>query len=46
MMHIYFSDIYEVPLKVLDKYGAFNIALIIDLPLFICPIYIYGRDTA
>jgi len=32
LMHLYFSDIFRVPPKVLDKYGAFNISLVTDLP--------------
>jgi len=33
LMHLYFSDIFEVSPKVLDKYGAFNISLVTDLLL-------------
>jgi len=33
-MHLYFSDIFEVSPKVLDKYGAFNISLVTNRPLF------------
>lgn len=32
MMHLYFSDMFEVSPKVLDRYGAFNISLVTDLP--------------
>lgn len=42
MMHLYFSDIFEVSPKVLDKYGAFNISLITDLPLFIDPFLLFN----
>lgn len=41
-MHLYFSDIFEVSPKVLDKYGAFNISLITDLPLFIDPFLLFN----
>jgi len=33
MMHLYFSDIFDVSPKVLDKYGAFNISLVTGLSL-------------
>lgn len=33
LMHLYFSDIFKVSPKVLDKYGAFNISLVTGLPL-------------
>ncbi|MFZ3137703.1 MAG: hypothetical protein WA126_09985 [Thermodesulfovibrionales bacterium] len=41
-MHLYFSDIFEVSPKVLDKYGAFNISLVTDLPLFIDPFLLFN----
>lgn len=31
-MHLNFSDIFEVSTKALDRYGAFNISLVADLP--------------
>ena len=34
---IYFSDFFEVPADALADYGAFNVACIVDLPLFIDP---------
>ena len=37
MAEIYFSDVFEVPPESLEEYGAFNISLITDLPLFIDP---------
>src|SRR5574337_241916 len=36
-MKVYFSDVFRVSEKALDKYGAFNISLVTDLPLFIDP---------
>lgn len=39
---IYFSDIFGVKESVLDKYGAFNISLVNDLPLFIDPFLLYA----
>jgi len=41
-MDLYFSDIFEVSPKVLDKYGAFNISLVTDLPLFIDPFLLFN----
>jgi len=40
-MKIYFSDYFEISPKVLEKYGAFNISLINDLPLFIDPFLLF-----
>jgi len=34
MMNLYFSDIFEVSPKVPDKYGAFNVSLVTNRPLF------------
>lgn len=36
---IYFSDVFDVAPEVIDRYGAFNIALVNDLPLFIDPFF-------
>lgn len=41
-MDIYFSDFFEVSPTVLEKYGAFNISLINDLPLFIDPFLLFN----
>ncbi len=41
-MDLYFSDIFDVSPKVLDKYGAFNISLVTDLPLFIDPFLLFN----
>ncbi len=32
---IYFSDFFDVSTEALEEYGAFNVSLINDLPLFI-----------
>jgi hypothetical protein len=40
-MHIYFSDYFNVEPDILDEYGAFNISLINDLPLFIDPFLLF-----
>jgi len=38
---IYFSDYFDVPEKTIKKYGAFNISLVADLPLFIDPFLLF-----
>ena len=40
-MKIYFSDYFKISPKTLEKYGAFNISLINDLPLFIDPFLLF-----
>jgi len=45
-MKIYFSDYFEISPKVLEKYGAFNISLINDLPLFIDPFLLFHSRKA
>ena len=40
-MDTYFSDAFEVSKKSLDSYGAFNISLVTDLPLFIDPFLLF-----
>ena len=43
-MRIYFSDWFGVAPEVLEEYGAFNISLINDLPLFIDPFLLFTSD--
>ena len=46
-MNIYFSDYFKIKPKVLEKYGAFNISLVSDLPLFIDPFLLFNsKKTA
>lgn len=45
-MKIYFSDFFNVSEDVLEDYGAFNISLINDLPLFIDPFLLFGSKRA
>jgi len=45
-MHIYFSDHFGVSEDVLDEYGAFNISLVTDLPLFIDPFLLFSSDRS
>lgn len=41
-MQIYFSDFFGVSPDVLEEYGAFNISLINDLPLFVDPFLLFN----
>ncbi|WP_412972064.1 hypothetical protein [Glaciecola sp. MF2-115] len=41
-MNIYFSDYFGVSKEELDQYGAFNISLINDLPVFIDPFLLFS----
>ena len=39
---VYFSDFFNVSPNALEKYGAFNISLICDMPLFIDPFLLFS----
>lgn len=41
-MKIYFSDFFNISPHSLETYGAFNVSLINDLPLFIDPFLLFG----
>jgi hypothetical protein len=41
-MDLYFSDFFEVPASQIKRYGAFNISLVADLPLFIDPFLLFN----
>lgn len=43
-MKRYFSDFFEVPVDVIEEYGAFNISLVADLPLFIDPFLLFNSQ--
>lgn len=43
-IRIYFSDIFDVNPKIIENYGAFNISLISDLPMFIDPFLIFANN--
>lgn len=43
-MKIYFSDFFDVDPVTLDAYGAFNVSLINDLPVFIDPFLLFNSD--
>lgn len=40
-LKLYFSDYFELPINTLDDYGAFNISLVADLPLFVDPFLLF-----
>jgi len=44
-LRIYFSDVFSVAPNVLEEYGAFNIALVNDLPLFVDPFLLYDSPN-
>lgn len=43
---IYFTDFFGVPPKTLEAYGAFNVSLINDLPLFIDPFLLFDSENS
>jgi len=43
-MNIYFTDYFNVEKDTLDKYGAFDISLINDLPVFIDPFLLFTSE--
>ena len=45
-LKIYFSDFFDVDKEKLEEYGAFNISLINDLPLFIDPFLLFNSENA
>ena len=45
-MNLYFSDIFRIDPEQLEEYGAFNVSLINDLPLFIDPFLLFGSSKS
>ena len=45
-MNLFFTDVFKVEPKALDEYGAFNISLASDLPLFIDPFLLFNSESA
>ena len=43
-MKVYFTDFFNVDEELLDEYGAFNISLINDMPLFIDPFLLFHSE--
>ena len=46
MIKLYFADHFSVSPQVIAEYGAFNISLITDLPLFIDPFLLFNSKKA
>lgn len=44
--NLYFSEYFGVDPTVLDRYGAFDISVVSDLPLFIDPFLLFNSDKA
>lgn len=42
---IYFSDFFDVAAKTVEEYGAFNVSLINDLPLFVDPFLLFNSEN-
>lgn len=43
-LKVYFSDYFNVPSSALSEYGAFNLSLINDLPVFIDPFLLFNSE--
>lgn len=43
---IYFSDVFNVTPDLLEEYGAFDVSLVNDLPLFIDPFLLFNSERA
>ncbi len=43
-MNVYFSDYFEVSIDDIEEYGAFNVSLINDLPVFIDPFLLFNSE--
>lgn len=41
-VEVYFSDFFDIDPKVIEEYGAVNISLINDIPLFIDPFLLFN----
>ena len=44
-MELYFSDYFKVDAETLTDYGAFNISVVSDIPLFIDPFLLFNSDN-
>ena len=45
MIRVYFSDFFEIAPDELEDYGALNISLLTDLPLFIDPFLLFNSEN-
>lgn len=43
-IRIHFSDFFDIDPKILEEYGAFDVSLITDMPVFIDPFRLYASD--
>jgi hypothetical protein len=44
MVRVHFSDFFEVAPTAIDAYGAFNVSLVNDLPLFVDPFLLFNSE--
>lgn len=44
MTQIYFSDFFRVAPEAVEQYGAFDVSLVSDLPLFVDPFLLFNSD--
>lgn len=44
-LRLYFSDFFEIDEDIVESYGAVNISLINDMPLFIDPFLLFNSDS-
>ena len=43
-LKIYFSDFFDVDEDIIESYGAVNISLINDMPLFVDPFLLFNSE--
>lgn len=43
-LKIYFSDFFDVDEDIIESYGAMNISLINDMPLFVDPFLLFNSE--
>lgn len=46
IIKVYFSDFFEIDEDIIDQYGAVNISLINDIPLFMDPFLLFNSDNS
>ena len=45
-MNLYFHEVFEIDEEVVEQYGAFNVSLVVDLPLFVDPFLLFDSETS
>lgn len=45
LIKIYFTDFFGVPPDALEEYGAFDVSLVADLPLFVDPFLLFNSEN-